>query len=528
MANEGQPNSRQFSDQWLLAVLVSFLLVLFVAILAGVFVFPEKLGLKNGLSNDVQPVQDFSRTAPAPDVPLAKWIQLVPSADGCWAAKKSEYCPAAVLVRAIFDSQKPCPVLYFDQSLAPDQPMNKRDNPWPDDFPVTVCEALLRATELPKIVRFPDGNVLSVPQFTVSGNSAHSYLNPQRIVFVGDTGCRWSARGQPCDYDVSWPFRNVASVAAQLPDSARTKTDLVVHVGDYLYGERAGTADWEFWQTEFFEPARPLLSTAPWIFVRGNHEICFNSAGRGWFLFFDYSSRNQTRVCHPDKHVFVTPPYAMDLADGLRVVVMDTSGSNKHSEPKDFVRKEYSRQIESDLAALTSAHSKNWLLTHVPVFGLEQPDQVDPEKSVGQFVPGPTEFLRSLGTAHSLNAIGKFNAVISGDRHGFQWVRATKDGKPFGPPQLIFGHGGVKLDDEPAPKSEMKLTETTGEELVWTWDNVRKFGFAVANWKQTQARWDFEVWTSKNGEKNNSFNASVACRLDVHDSDIPCKPIAQR
>lgn len=43
---------------------------------------------------------------------------------------------------------------------------------------------------------------------------------------------------------------------------------------------------WEAWRADFFAPAAPLLSRAPWVPARGNHELC-SRAGPGWFYFLD-------------------------------------------------------------------------------------------------------------------------------------------------------------------------------------------------------------------------------------------------
>ena len=39
---------------------------------------------------------------------------------------------------------------------------------------------------------------------------------------------------------------------------------------------------WAAWQADFFEPAATLLQAAPWVFARGNHELC--SRGGTWLV----------------------------------------------------------------------------------------------------------------------------------------------------------------------------------------------------------------------------------------------------
>ena len=44
--------------------------------------------------------------------------------------------------------------------------------------------------------------------------------------------------------------------------------------------------NWAVWQKDFFDPAAPLLAAAPWVLVRGNHELC-SRGGHGWFRLLD-------------------------------------------------------------------------------------------------------------------------------------------------------------------------------------------------------------------------------------------------
>ena len=83
-----------------------------------------------------------------------------------------------------------------------------------------------------------------------------------------------------------------------LISAAAKRPDLVIHVGDYYYRVsacpvgRAGCAgsphgdNWPTWQAELFDPGAPLLAAAPWVVVRGNHEVC-RRGGPGWFRLLD-------------------------------------------------------------------------------------------------------------------------------------------------------------------------------------------------------------------------------------------------
>jgi hypothetical protein len=56
--------------------------------------------------------------------------------------------------------------------------------------------------------------------------------NPERILVLGDTGCRIKGAAlQACNDPVQWPFPPLAAAAAKL------KPDLILHLGDYHYRE---------------------------------------------------------------------------------------------------------------------------------------------------------------------------------------------------------------------------------------------------------------------------------------------------
>ena len=86
------------------------------------------------------------------------------------------------------------------------------------NFPVTTCQAAI-----PTGIRH-----IQVGGFTLDAAPAHL----QRIVILGDTGCRLKGPlVQDCNDLRRWPFPLVAARAAA------KHPDLVVHVGDYYYRE---------------------------------------------------------------------------------------------------------------------------------------------------------------------------------------------------------------------------------------------------------------------------------------------------
>ena len=166
---------------------------------------------------------------------------------------------------------------------------------------------------------------------------------------LGDSGCRVNTTEnalQACDDPAAWPFAEIAATAARLAP------DLVIHVGDYLYRETACPPTfagcrgspwgygWDAWHADLFVPAAPLMAAAPWIVVRGNHEICAR-AGQGWFRFLDPRPFDPLRSCDDadaDGDADYSPTYAVPIAndtqlDGVRFVARGIPASVE-SEPQ--------------------------------------------------------------------------------------------------------------------------------------------------------------------------------------------------
>ena len=199
------------------------------------------------------------------------------------------------LARVVVNTASDCPSVTIDGMA---RRMTVR-LPVPDGLR-PVCElpipASASAASLPV-----QGVVLALP-----------HADPSRVVVIGDTGCRVKGgKVQDCNDPAKWPFQRVASKAAE------SKPDLVIHVGDYLYREEpcppearascGGTPagdTWEAWDADFFAPAKNLLTAAPWVFARGNHESCDRS-WRGWFYYLD--PRPFSAVCDAFRPATVTP-----------------------------------------------------------------------------------------------------------------------------------------------------------------------------------------------------------------------------
>lgn len=303
------------------------------------------------------------------------------------------------LVRTVTDGRV-CPPVTVDGQI---QAMTSRGEPSPA-FPVRVCEAAIDEAR---------GDVrLGAVQIT------RSPLEPKKIVVLGDTGCRLksTAEGvqiQACNDPNKWPFALIAKAAAA------ENPDLVVHVGDYHYREAPcpegnalcrGSAYgdvWGAWYQDFFAPAGPLLAKAPWIFLRGNHELCAR-AGQGWFRLLDPRPL-------PEPCVDQTPPYTVTFGKQV-LAILDAADA---------------KNIQPSLASLPPASGGHlWILAHRP-FLSPPPSGRDPEAPIA--------------LPPSLRGLGKISMVLAGHRHVMS-LNQFRDNRPL---EVIAGNSGTELDRHP-------------------------------------------------------------------------------
>jgi hypothetical protein len=347
--------------------------------------------------------------------PLAIWVATVGVA-GAMGAGDARAAPAAAWVqltqggsdvRAVVASG-PCPSSRVDGRVLP---LTLR-SPADDRFPA-VCSAALppdaRALEL-------EGLTLDAPRLPV-----------RRIIVIADTGCRIKGRlVQACNDPNAWPFAEVARRAA-----AR-HPDLIIHVGDYYYrespcpaadrrcqGSPAGDR-WPAWAADFFEPARPLLLAAPWIFVRGNHESCARG-GVGWFRLLDAGPTVKT--CPAEASAWRT-----DIGD-LRLGIVDSADAEDISTPPDRV-KAFAAQLNALQPGL--AREPGWLLVHRPIWGLTPVVRLGPLGAVSAPL-NATEQAAVKG--QDLTGV---RLILSGHIHHF----SAYDFGGGRPAQLVVGTGG--------------------------------------------------------------------------------------
>jgi hypothetical protein len=328
---------------------------------------------------------------------------------GAWVQLRSD---GALDVRAIVPPGTACP-----QMIADGMPLTvaPRDAPDEDAYQIQVCTGRAPA---------------AAKQISVAGLPAPTLPKTlRRIVILGDTGCRLKGNAtQDCNDPAGWPFATVARLAA-----AR-HPDLVIHVGDYHYRETACPAgkpgcvgspfgdNWPVWKADFFDPAAPLLATAPWVMVRGNHELC-NRGGIGWFHLLDPHP--------PSACSATTEPYALTI-DRQNLLMFDSADADDDKTDPAKVAG-YRTQFQ---ALLAQAKPGAWLLTHRPVWAIGQG---------GVPLGAVTNITEQAAIRHLVPA--GLDMVVAGHIHDF----AVYDYGPARPVQLVVGEGGDANDATTQP-----------------------------------------------------------------------------
>lgn len=278
------------------------------------------------------------------------------------------------------------------------------------------------------------------------------------IAMWGDSGCRIATWGvQDCSDPAQWPL---ARISQRIADD---RPDVVLFNGDFYYREASCAAVYQAqcgsspppisglpitdsdygWIADALLPMAPVLSVAPLIVTRGNHEAC-NRAGNGYFLLFD-PRPGTADVCAPVQTAsgLVAAPtnptgtYAIDLpvAKGrtLRLAIVDSAGGND-AQVDSFAQVQ--RPFYEAAARMTRPVKgrESWLVTHRPSYGYVSSEYAVPGTP---FVPWTS--LDQAAASYGL--LGNYDLMFSSHIHVAMAVQM-----PGLPGQLVLGNAGTMLD----------------------------------------------------------------------------------
>lgn len=381
------------------------------------------------------------------------------------------------LARVIVAPDAACPVLVETAMRGHAKRLATRPRRNPHGFAVKVCETV-----------YPFGR-----RFQVEGGPELPAVAaaPERVVVLGDSGCKPKDQDGCTLDDPAWPLPRLAAAAA------KSTPDLVLHVGDYNYrgtpsgfekdgkklyyydaGDGAPVAEncgleatyysqnspgnkdadsWEAWWLDFFEPAAPLLGAAPWVFARGNHELCAH-AGPGFFYFLDggsdllpggqISCPEQQDGAPPRSQLVLLEPRVLALG-GLELLLLDSANA---CDQLPGLAADYRRQLAG--AARRLEGDAAWLVTHRPVWGIDgTADPVygcDGTASKAPALPFGqlNQSLQcALAGADGAALLPRLGLILAGHMHRFETLSfAAPTDRP---PTLVVGNSGVAEDSGP-------------------------------------------------------------------------------
>jgi hypothetical protein len=362
------------------------------------------------------------------------------------------------------------------------------------NFPVSVCETVLPLTA--KVASIA-GQSIPLPK-----------KSPDRVLLFGDTGCRMDTTTlQNCDDPSSWPFSNLAKIGAQLAP------DLVIHMGDYQYREVPCSSSggcptdvnspwgygWDTWQADFFTPAAPLLEKAPFVLVRGDHEIC-TRGGQGWFRFLDPNSYTQLRSCNNasnDTIANYSSTYAVDLGRGSRLVVYDSSDVSTGSTISDPNNNYYQQFMQAFSLASNPIYTNTIFINHHPIlaYNIPKSKSVPPGNVTLQGVMNSV-----MGYLYPSAAVNSYypssiSMAFHAHVHSMQAINFSNTGTSY-PATIVSGGGGNELADAfptTSPPFYTKDTVAPGlnpSNMIWN----NNFGFALLERIGESAFWKYTLY----------------------------------
>jgi hypothetical protein len=376
----------------------------------------------------------------------------------------------------------------------------------PSNFPIKTCEI-----NWPKNVS--KGSIFQQTLYPVKNEI-------EKIVILADTGCRLKDADnayQDCNDSSKWPFKKIIESAAKL------NPDLVVHVGDIHYRESpcpsnkegCKNSPWGYgydtWKADFFDPAKTLLNTTPWVYVRGNHESC-QRAGQGWQRFISPDSWSIDKSCDNPKNDTLgnySEPFAVSLGKNSQIIIFDSANlPSKEFNQSDDGYKTYFNQIKKS-DEIASQKVFNLFANHHPI-SIITPSKNKSENK--QLILNKNSLTTVMQNIHQDDLLSpSFNATLHGHIHTVQAI----DYVMRRPVSLISGNGGSAL--EFTNQEKFSLTDSQKKALkIGNFQSYMDFGFAtlVRNDKNG-LRWVFTEY-DVNGNK------IFACLLTSQDGKSTC------
>ncbi len=353
----------------------------------------------------------------------------------------------------------------------------------PASFPLNTCEYPLPGDTRRAAV---GGVSLPVPR-----------ESPQRIVVIGDSGCRLKESDgiwQDCADPEAWPFAQIARVAAGF------NPDLVVDVGDYQYRESPCPAGkpgcqgspwgygWDAWEADFFRPAAPLLAAAPWVVARGNHEECARG-GQGWFRFLDPRPYDAARTCNDpanDGNADYSEPYAVPLGPDSQIIVFDSAKAGKApldpGKARDAaVFAKYRAQFQEVRRLAGRPGILSMFVDHHPLLGLSP-------KGADSVFGGNRALLSVMKAANGAAYYPPgVQVALHGHTHLFEAINFASDH----PAAFLSGNGGDHADrplPDPLPAEAAPAEGVTIDRIT----DSNTFGFLLLD--RQQEGWTFKAY----------------------------------
>jgi len=353
-------------------------------------------------------------------------------------------------------------------------------------FPVTVCEAVL-------------AEGVSYSSFNNTVNINAVTLTGSRVQVYGDSGCETS----DCPgVTPSSQFQALTNLGAN------QSPNLILHMGDYNYrgtsgaitdstyaydagdggfgGKTCGLQEtyysqnaknspkpdsWPNWRADFFDAAQNLLPKAPWVFARGNHELC-SRAGPGWFYFMGPGSSlpgaGQAQIQCPDQgdlnsppttasaHIAMISPYLLSL-DNIDIWVMDTANACD-ALATNALTAQYQAQYEQ---LANTVKGITWIISHRPIWGFQK--------------SGDPTLNQMLQTALANSKDGELppnvQLSLAGHMHVFESLSFLENSTR--PPQIVIGNSGVTLSQQGANGDFIQTVD--GEKAAG--NAMQQFGF---------------------------------------------------